>query len=117
MSDLPSVGPASFRSAEAARRFCLAGNARVTVVSKRTEARYTFRISAPREDGSFKLDDPKRFVSLLTGSDNESDFTYLGMIPQADDPAFRATKGSRLPTTSARKRRAEGFGSTTGRIS
>jgi hypothetical protein len=82
-------------------RASASGNARVTVVSKRTETRYTFRIAAPSKDGSVQYDEPLRFVSLLTGADNDADFTYLGLIPDRGDPAFRTTKGSRMPVSSA----------------
>lgn len=58
------------------RDFALAGNARFTVSSPSGE-RYTFRIS-------MKEADTQRpaiwFVSLLTGSDNESSYTYIGIL-------------------------------------
>lgn len=55
-----------------ARRFILAGNARVTLESVKTGARFTFRVRQ-KDDGFY-------FVSVLTGSDNEADYTYLGTI-------------------------------------
>lgn len=58
-----------------ARRFILAGNARVTLESAKTGARYTYRVRQ-KEDGFY-------FVSVLTGSDNEADYTYLGTIRDA----------------------------------
>lgn len=73
-------------SAETVRRFALAGNARLTLQSERTGARYTYRVRA--------TDDGKWFVSVLTGADNESDYTYLGLI--GSDAAFRFTKGSKI---------------------
>lgn len=57
----------------AARKFILAGNARVTLESAKTGTRFTFRVRAS-DDGAL------HFVSVLTGSDNESDYTYLGTI-------------------------------------
>jgi hypothetical protein len=76
-------------SAENVARFALAGNARVTLQSERTGSRFTFRIKAPRG----KIDEPLRFVEVLTGSDNESDYTYLGVI---DANGFRRTAKSRI---------------------
>lgn len=76
-------------SAENVARFAMAGNARITLQSDRTGARFTFRIAAPRG----KIDEPLRFVSLLTGSDNESDYSYVGVI---DGAGFRRTAKSRI---------------------
>ena len=101
MSDLPSVGPHAFGSAAAAARFALAGNARLTVVSKATDARYTFRIAARTDkNGHVDVNDPTRFVSVLVGADNERDFAYVGLIPDAASPAFRTTQGTRMRSTS-----------------
>jgi hypothetical protein len=58
---------------EAFNLFAFAGNATFTLVSKKTGARYTYRIRAA--DGKGKV---THFVSLLNGSDNEGDFAYLG---------------------------------------
>ena len=63
--------------------FALAGNARLTLVSKATKARYSYRVKAS-EDGKV------HFVSVLTGSDNEGDYTYLGII--GNDGTFRRTR-------------------------
>lgn len=73
-------------------RFVEAGNARVTLSSKKTGARYTYRVSA---SGSGSR--PVFFVSLLTGPDNGADFQYLGIV---DRRAFRLTARSRLPADS-----------------
>lgn len=55
------------------REFMLAGNARLTLVSKRTGTRFTFKVRRP---------DPEKpyFVSLLTSPDNETGYTFLGTI-------------------------------------
>ena len=60
-------------TADAAREFMLAGNATVTLVSRRTEAHFTFKLKAS-DDGQVT------FVSLLRGADNQSDYSYLGII-------------------------------------
>jgi hypothetical protein len=53
--------------------FMLGGNATFTVTSKKTGTRFTYRVEANKERTRY-------FVSLLTGSDNESDYAYLGTI-------------------------------------
>lgn len=61
-----------------ARRYALAGNARLTLVSRRTGNRFTYKIKAAKdEDGK-----PKGFffVSVLTSPDNVDGYTYLGTI-------------------------------------
>lgn len=64
---------------EAIRKFALAGNARLTLVSERTGVRFTFKVRQALDD---RTQQPKEFwfVSLLNGSDNESDFAYLGTV-------------------------------------
>jgi uncharacterized protein DUF6011 len=59
-----------------ARRFILAGNATFTVVSAKTGTRFTYRIRAKEIEGGRTL----HFVSVLTGADNESDYTFLGTV-------------------------------------
>src|SRR5262245_18998624 len=54
--------------------FLLAGKATVTFVSLRTGVRYTYKVSVAKDN------DQLFFVSLLTGSNNEQDFSYLGII-------------------------------------
>jgi hypothetical protein len=62
----------------AIQQFVLAGRAKFTLVSKATGARFTFRVSVPKdlEPGV----DPIHFVSLLTGADNESAYSYFGYV-------------------------------------
>lgn len=62
-----------FTTAQSAREFAQAGNARLTIVSKKTGARFTYRVRRPAEDKPW-------FVQVLTGSDNESDYTFFGTI-------------------------------------
>lgn len=62
----------------AALDFMIAGDARFTLVSLKTGARYTYRISkAEDREGQRQK---TWFVAYLTGSDNESDYTYLGIL-------------------------------------
>jgi hypothetical protein len=56
-----------------AKRFALAGKSTLTLVSKRTGIRFTYRVSVS-PDGQC------HFVALLSGPDNEADYQYLGRI-------------------------------------
>jgi hypothetical protein len=57
---------------------------RLTLVSQRTGARYTYRVSRPPGDS------PERpwLISVLAGQDNEADYRYLGTLRPA---GFSAT--------------------------
>lgn len=75
-----------------ALKFILAGNATFTLVSQKTGARYTYRVKQPKTNG-----EKTRFVSLLTGPDNESDYTYLGIVRIGTDNAvFSLTAKSKM---------------------
>ncbi len=53
--------------------FALAGNARLTLVSKRTGTRFTFKIRQPQPD-------QPHFISLLTEPDNERGYTFFATL-------------------------------------
>lgn len=88
--------PNLIATAADAREFAFGGNARFTLVSKKTGDRKTFRVAKAKDK------DDMFFASLLTGPDNTADFTYLGFIKgnraelipgrkgQPAHPAFRA---------------------------
>jgi len=61
------------QSAADALRFAYAGKSTLTLVSVKTGARFTYRISAA-PDGQ------AHFVGVLTGADNDRDYSYLGRI-------------------------------------
>lgn len=67
---------ARFGTDSEALAFVLAGNARLTLVSRKTGARFTYRVRRPADAGT----DGVHFVSVLTGPDNEHDFQFLGTI-------------------------------------
>tara|TARA_R110000772_G_scaffold2410_2_gene8411 strand:- start:30354 stop:30836 length:483 start_codon:yes stop_codon:yes gene_type:complete len=58
---------------EQSKKFILAGNSTFTVVSKDTQARYTYKIKTNRTGDVL-------FVSYLNGSENTSDYKFLGTI-------------------------------------
>lgn len=66
------MAAARFLLPELAREFMLAGNARLTLKSIMTSKHYTYRIR--------KKDEDFWFVSVLTQGDNDTGYTYLGII-------------------------------------
>lgn len=74
-------------TAAASLAFVLAGNARVTLVSEKTGARFTYRVRQPK-DGA------PHFVSVLVGSDNDRDFAFLGTI--FDRATYRHGRKSKI---------------------
>ena len=58
------------------KQFLLAGHA-VFTVSNGKGGHHTFRVTKPDD---FSPDRPTYFVAALTGPDNTSDYTYLGLI-------------------------------------
>ena len=65
------------------RQFILAGNAHVTLVSKKTGDRKTFHIEKAPEKKQGDLFDnrsPGYFVRLLTGPENTTNYRYLGFL-------------------------------------
>jgi hypothetical protein len=79
---------AQLTAPQEALAFILGGNSTVTVVSGKTGARYTFKVRMAENKELY-------FVSLLTGADNEGDFSYMGIIP-TNNMEFRLTKKSAM---------------------
>jgi hypothetical protein len=69
------------KDAATALKFLRAGNATVTLRSKRTGARFTYKVTIPkdRETGE-PVTDGTLMVGVLTGSDNETSYTWLGRV-------------------------------------
>lgn len=86
-----------FETVTDARNFLFAGRAIVTLVSTRTGARYTYRVSRARDDESAT---PTLFVSLLAGPDNGGDYVYVGTI-FANRKRLVLTRKSRCTNDSA----------------
>jgi hypothetical protein len=109
--DSPAMGQRSPLSRESARAFILGGKAIFTLVSVATGARYTYRVS----QGDAREGDTRPapfFVSLLTGPDNTSEYTYVGMLDQRTG-TIRLTRASRLQASS---KPVQAFDWTMGRI-
>ncbi len=62
---------------DAARTFVLGGVATFTLVSRKTSERFTYRVTRSEDDPGRP---PVWFVSVLIGSNNESDYTYIGIV-------------------------------------
>lgn len=75
--------------------YLMAGNATVTFRSLKTGKHLTYKVQAPKNPTPGKP--PVRFVKALTGSDNETAYTYIGIIV---DGQFRTTAKTGLPLTS-----------------
>lgn len=83
--------------------FIFAGNATFTLVSVKTGVRFTYKMSkGDRKPGDIK---DIFFVSVLTGSDNESDYSYMGIVGSPvgtkryifdDKLVFKFTKNSKV---------------------
>jgi len=72
---------AEFVDAATAAHFLVGGHAVATFESRKTGARFTYKIRrADPEPGDTR--EPPYFVSVLIGPNNESDYQYLGCIFQ-----------------------------------
>jgi hypothetical protein len=80
--------PHMITDADAALEFAFGGNARFTLVSRKTGDRKTFRVrKAQDNDGMY-------FAQLLTGPDNTADYTYLGFIKAPRKALIAGKKGN-----------------------
>jgi Family of unknown function (DUF6011) len=89
-SEITETHSHQFATMGDAKQFALAGNATITLESLKTGAHFTFKI---REKESITDGGAIHFVSLLRGPNNESDFTYVGLIR---DGKFFLTRSSRV---------------------
>lgn len=76
---------AQFTELGAIEKFVHGGKAIVTVVSKRTKQRFTYKFTRPKQ--STRPGQPPTFVSVLSGPDNTTAYSYVGtMFPSKSDP-------------------------------
>jgi hypothetical protein len=71
------IDPHVITGNENIRRFLLAGQAILTVRNSETGNRFTFKVCEDRKDGE---PTGRHYVKVLGGSNNESDYRYLGTI-------------------------------------
>lgn len=75
---------------EAIARFVYAGNALFTIQSKKTGARFTYKVKKKRGDKKSTL----RFVQVLSGPNNTDDYAYLGYVQaKKQGQVFAGRKG------------------------
>lgn len=88
---------------EAVRAFIFAGNARFTLRSLRTGARYTYRVRAKKADVEAGLagEALTYFVETLRGPDNTADYRYLGVLRQPGRFWFTVASQQRRDSASA----------------
>lgn len=78
--------PNLFATAQDARNFIAAGNSTVTLRSKVSDQRFTYKVQAPHFEGNEGTNAARdtgsqmRFVKVLTGADNENSYSYVGYI-------------------------------------
>lgn len=82
------------------RRFIMGGAATFTIVHGDT--RYTYKVRTPALDrdknwSTGNQDKTQRFVSVLYGPDNESDYKYIGMMRENIDGGFYFTRTAKSP--------------------
>jgi hypothetical protein len=81
-------------------RFITAGKATVTLVSKKTGTRFTFKVQVPKDAPDAERASAPKFVKVLTGSDNETAYAFLGTLfpPNERFPkaAFRISQKARI---------------------
>lgn len=79
-------------SVENIREFLTGGNAIMTLESKKTGNWFTYRIKRAKKDD----ENSPLFVSVLTGQNNESAYTYMGTIFTNHKFNFTLTKNSKI---------------------
>ncbi len=72
------------------REWILSGKA-IFTVSNDKGTRYTYRVTHKAADGRFP---EAYFVSLLTGPDNTSDYSYMGMVNKQTAEVFLTRKSA-----------------------
>jgi len=71
-------------------QFILAGKAVFTMVSLKSNKRFTYRIAKGKDDTA------PYFVSILTGPNNKTDYTYAGVIWPDNPFIYRHGKKSKV---------------------
>lgn len=84
---------AKLESVDQIKAYVFAGHATFTLVSRKTGARFTYRVTrAPGEDNGRPW-----FVAVLSGPDNAEDYSYLGCLwPTASSPHYKHGRKSHI---------------------
>lgn len=91
--NIPKSMVGRLTSWDAIRVFIFGGKATFTIRSLKTQARFTYKVTALKGKPKDNLN-AVHFVNLLRGPDNESDFAYMGCI--LDHDVFRTGQKSRV---------------------
>jgi len=75
--------------------FLLGGRALLTVHNEKTGTHNTYRVTAPGKTAEAREKASVLFVSVLTGPENTTNYTYAGIILR-DSGVFRSTAKSKL---------------------
>lgn len=70
----------AIKDGKVALAFLMGGGATITLRSTKTLQRFTYSVRAPRNQGKLDTEAPIRFVKVLTGPDNTSNYEYIGYI-------------------------------------
>lgn len=73
------------------KNFVYGGNATITLESGKTNKHFTFKVKAAKKDDKTS----PFFVSVLSGTDNYSNFSYVGVI-KSDKKEFKLTQKSKV---------------------
>jgi hypothetical protein len=99
MSDTLEAPGRVITDPRAVRRFATAGNARITLRSKKSGKHYTYKVAVGKPKAGKTVDPDLFFVSLLTGPDNLTNYSYIGILKMSNVDAFRTTPASKLPAS------------------
>jgi len=75
------------------KKFVFGGNSTFTVQNINTGKRFTFKVKTLKGDKHGEC----WFVNVLTGPNNEHDYTYMGMVDKQRSKFFRTQKSKVLP--------------------
>ena len=92
---LEKRGTYKFENVEDIKKFIVGGNATLTLESEKTGRWFTYRIKKLKNDE----ENSTFFVSVLTASDNEASYTYMGVILNKGKMIFKLTKNSKIGET------------------
>lgn len=84
-------------SSAAVPAFMLAGKALLTLSNTATGSHHTYKLQAPGKTAEERDSAPILFVSVLTGPENTSHYTYIGILIRQSGQ-FRTTAKTRLPS-------------------
>jgi hypothetical protein len=84
-----------FTDAADAASYVTAGNATITLESRRTGNHFTYKVSRAKDDNGEPSN--RWFVGVLSGPDNDSDYSYIGLIEtKLNGCLFRQTAKARF---------------------